>query len=180
MNDNTSNLSLVYAMLLPDAITVKCRFPDDFPRATGPVTKLYTYKALKGWGINVGDEVVVDTPSAGTKVVTVEVVDEYLDVEDKKTYKWIVCKVDRDAHSDLLEKEKNVAKHLQLRNRELQRQKLFAQLMEGYASENELRRELGLEQVPVPRKPVAYDPPAAVAPARAEPPKPWDDAVSRS
>ncbi len=148
------NTSLVYAMLLPDAITVKVRFPYDYANNkvldNNDQTRRYTYKALKSQNLSKGDFVLVMVAGRILKAAQVIEVDEFLDVNTTNDYSWVVQRVELATYDALVEKEKTVAKHLQLAKRENQRKELLAQLMLGYENENALRRELGLELIEVP------------------------------
>lgn len=148
-----NNASLVYAMLLPDAITVKVRYVMSYngkEPSNQPVE--YTYKALISMGLKAGDIVVVPIRFDGEIVMRTAIVlsvDEFLDVNSTKEYHWVVQKIDSTAYDALREKEKVVAKHMQLADRERQRKELLAQLALSYESENAMRKELGLELVKV-------------------------------
>lgn len=150
-----NNASLVYAMLLPDAITVKVNFLDKYngdanPGGSDSGAREYTYKALKSQGLQVDDLVVVPIKDNGglrMKIARVVAGDEFLDVNSTRDYHWVVQKVDSTAYDALREKEKVVAKHMQLADRERQRKELLAQLALSYESENAMRKELGLELV---------------------------------
>lgn len=70
-------------------------------------TRTYTYKAWNKDKVEVGSQVIVDSPSKG--LVVVEVVAVHLspkiDLDAPWTYKWIVQKVDRTAYDEQLERE---------------------------------------------------------------------------
>jgi hypothetical protein len=57
--------------------------------------KKYSYKVRKDWNVVEGDVLVVDAPSSGLTVVSVEkVVEVELDITADFNYKWAVGKID--------------------------------------------------------------------------------------
>lgn len=74
-------------------------------------TRTYTYKTIDD-SIEVGDKVLVDSPSQGMVVVTVAEVckaDEVDLNEQRFKYKWIVQKIDMLAYEALLKADEDTA-----------------------------------------------------------------------
>lgn len=146
----STNSSLTYALLLPDAITVKIVFLNGYKPDQQPSNKQYTYKALLGQQLEVDDIVIVPIRSHSVtemQMARIVEVDEFLDVNTTRDYHWVIQKVDTTQYDELREKEKVVAKHLQLRERADARALLLKQLFDNNVQENALRIELGLPTV---------------------------------
>ncbi|QDP52315.1 MAG: hypothetical protein Unbinned4162contig1001_15 [Prokaryotic dsDNA virus sp.] len=116
--------------------TVKVKFKD----ACGqPIGKNYTY--CTDLDLNEGDEVVVDAPSTGMTVVVVTQVDKLpqLDPNARFNYKWIVSKVDVEAHDKRQEKYNEIAEQFQEIQAKAQKAKMINQLKVdlGYGAEDE-------------------------------------------
>ena len=73
-------------------------------------TKHYNYKTTLD--LEVGDEVLVETPSGELKVVRVEAVVDILDLTPGIRYKWILQKVDRSVLENCRAVERDVAQAL--------------------------------------------------------------------
>ena len=68
----------------------------------------YTYKVPLAWGVNAGDELLVES-KRGLAIVTVVTVDAMpdIDVDANFDYKWAVQRIDRTEYNTLVEREKN-------------------------------------------------------------------------
>lgn len=86
---------------------VKVRFKSDYGQ--GLSTKQYSYK-FDGKKIEVGDEVVVESPHNGYVVVVVEEVEfnQVKGIDDEMSLKWVVCKVTDRAYKARCEREQAV------------------------------------------------------------------------
>lgn len=99
--------------------------------------KRYTYKAKLADKVEVGDSVVVDSPSNGMVVVDVVAVHATpkIDLDAPFTYKWIVQKVDAEGYKRTLEQEDKFHEVMleieRVRQRELLMQQFTANLPEG-------------------------------------------------
>jgi hypothetical protein len=97
---NKSNLTFIFAAMLPELIAVKVAYPNTPNRS-------YTYKALQSQNIVKGDKVVVDSPNSGltvVEVVSVGTIDD-IDPDLYNGYKWIVGKVDMADYAAVTAKE---------------------------------------------------------------------------
>lgn len=90
-------------------------------------SKTYTYKADLKDNIQVGDKVIVDSPTKGLHVVTVANVDKTprIDVSAPFDYKWIVQKVDTTLYNERLKKEEEFLESMEEVERAHQRQMLL-------------------------------------------------------
>lgn len=115
------------ALLQSGFTTIQVEFKDSLP---GRGQQSYTYKAWEDLGIEVGDEVVVDSPSKGMTVVKVVGVDKVpkIDLDVDWTYKWIVCKVD----STRYEKQKEIDEAFSEQMMEVERIHQREQLMNKF------------------------------------------------
>ena len=94
--------------LMHGAMTlVVVRFKEKY--GNGLSRKQYTYK-FDGKNVEVGDNVVVDSPSKGYVTAVVEEVlfNQVLGIDDEYTYKWVVCKVTDRAYKARCEREQAV------------------------------------------------------------------------
>ncbi|QMV29725.1 hypothetical protein [Vibrio phage vB_VnaS-AQKL99] len=128
---------LLLALLNTNLKTIGVQFKDHNGQ---PFGKVYTYKTdIKE--LEVGDEVVVDAPSTGLTVVVVAEVHDIADLDEKATfeYKWIVCKVDTEAHKARLEKEDELAKEFAVIQRKVKQVKMIENLKAslGYGKDDE-------------------------------------------
>lgn len=121
---------LLLALLNTELKTVGVQFKDMNGEAFG---KVYTYKT--DLELEVGDEVIVDAPSTGMTIVVVAEVHDIADLDEKASfeYKWIVGKVDTEAHEKRLEREEELAKEFAVVQRKVKKVKMV----------NELKRSLG-------------------------------------
>lgn len=134
------NQKHLLSLLQNDFTTVDVVFEssvqDSFGRAVSQ-SKAYTYKAHLKDGVQVGDKVVVDSPSKGLSVVTVVAVDKTprIDVHAPFDYKWIIQKVDTSRYEEMLKKEEQFLEAMAEVERAHQRQRLLekfqAHLPEG-------------------------------------------------
>lgn len=99
------------ALLQEGYTTIQVVFNDDVRGRSKP----YTYKAPLSAGVEVGDRVVVDSPSKGLVVVEVVGTDKAprIDLDADFTYKWIVQKVELKAYEEQLEREAKAMDALQ-------------------------------------------------------------------
>ena len=134
------------AALQQDYHTIRVRFKLSDNTYT---VKEYTYKARFDQLVSAGDQVIVDSPYGGMKVVIVTDVDDFanIDFDATYTYKWIVQKVDTSTYEDNLASEIEAGKAIrQLRNNA----KRFAvreelnQLVKGPASKTLYQTILGM------------------------------------
>lgn len=107
------------ALLQEGYTTIQVVFNDDVRGRSKP----YTYKAPLSAGVEVGDRVVVDSPSKGLVVVEVVGTDKAprIDLDADFTYKWIVQKVELKAYEEQLEREAKAMDALQEVERQRQR-----------------------------------------------------------
>lgn len=100
------------ALLQEGYTTIQVVFNDDVRGRSKP----YTYKAPLSAGVEVGDRVVVDSPSNGLVVVEVVGTDKAprIDLDADFTYKWIVQKVELKAYEEQLEREAKAMDALQV------------------------------------------------------------------
>ena len=68
-------------------------------------TGSYAYKVPNDLKLEIGDEVLVVTPSNGAQVVEVIGFKSYAEEEYSKPLKWVVGKVDLSKYTELLERE---------------------------------------------------------------------------
>ena len=115
----------IAAILREDTKTCKVTF-------SGVVGNAYTY--ITHIPLEVGDWVVVPVgQNADLKVVEVESVDDDLNVEpncDTK-YKWVVCKIDMDAHRDNMARNREIESMLASTYRVNARQAYAQQFLAG-------------------------------------------------
>lgn len=69
-------------------------------RTGAPTEKEYTYKAPDAMELEVGDEVIIESPYAGMVVAIVSRLDGYaaIDLSREYAYKWVVQKVEVEAY----------------------------------------------------------------------------------
>lgn len=127
------------ALLQNGYTTLEVVFPN---AAQESRSKRYTYKVSLDMGVEVGDEVLVDTPSRGTTVVRVVEVHRHpkIDVNVHWTYKWVMQKVDRRAYEERLAKEEEFLEAMQHVERLHQREVLLAKFKEHMPPDAESRR----------------------------------------
>lgn len=93
----------------------------------------YTYKAWLADGIEVGDHVVVLTPSKGYTVVNVVAVHKTPHIDSAKdwTYKWVVNKVDDARYLSVQQKEEEFLESVAEAERVCARDQMVKQALEG-------------------------------------------------
>lgn len=107
---------------LQDCQIAQCTF-------AGSVRK-YSYKVCKDWNVANGDVLVVDSPSSGLTLVSVEkVVEGEIDITADFNYKWAIGKVDLESYHEQLAKEAEVAVELKALRRKAQQKKALADLL---------------------------------------------------
>lgn len=104
------NQKHLLALLQSGYTTIEVLFNDSIRDNLGSgstKSKPYTYKARLDDNIQVGDRVIVDSPSKGMTVVEVIAVHKTakIDLDAPFTYKWIVQKVDRTRYDETVAKE---------------------------------------------------------------------------
>ena len=110
------NHNHILSLLQTGFTTIAVTFDFEADASTDPVLRArnrnnrvqeYTYKALESDNIQVGDFVVVDSPSNGFTIVQVVRVDAKprIELNAPFSYKWIVQKVDRTRYEELLKQE---------------------------------------------------------------------------
>lgn len=124
------NQSHLLSLLQNGFTTIDVVFESNMQDGFGSVkaqSKTYTYKADLKDNIQVGDKVIVDSPSKGLHVVTVVGVDKTprIDVSAPFTYKWIVQKVDTARYDEMLKKEEEFLEAMAEVERAHQRQLLL-------------------------------------------------------
>lgn len=133
------------ALMRDDSHTVVVKFNDPH-NGTGQ-SKGYTYKALKAWGVQKGDTVVVDT-QYGMK--TAEVVEAHdgidIDFNAEYNYKWIVCRVNVEQYTQLAETDKEFAEAMRQIHIMREREKMLGEIESGLnLPEGSKARELYVE-----------------------------------
>ncbi len=99
------------------------------PSLDGLSNKTYHYKTTLD--LEVGDKVIVDTPSGELKIVEVVNIKELHELEDDKiNYKWIVSKVDLEYYHKCKDTETEVKKQMNKMAFNKQREEYKAQLQE--------------------------------------------------
>lgn len=95
-------------------------------------SRRYTYKARASEGIEVGNKVVVDSPSAGYVTATVVAVDAFADIDLDKpwNYKWIVQKVDDAFYKEIQAREAAARAELEAAERRNKRAKAMLKAAE--------------------------------------------------
>lgn len=116
------------AMLNDQLKTIEVQFKDC---AGQPVGASYTYKTELD--LEVGDEVVVDSPSTGMTVVYVSQIHDLpqLDTQAPFQYKWVVSKVDRAGYDTRLETEADLEKEFAVIKHKQQRLNALNELKES-------------------------------------------------
>lgn len=101
--------------------------------------KEYTYKALESDNLQVGDLVLVDSPSSGMRVVQVVRVDPKprIDLKASFPYKWIVQKVDMTRYNNILEQEEKFQDALLEVERVRQREEVLRSFEETLPKDSE-------------------------------------------
>lgn len=104
--------------------------------------KDYTYKALESDNLQVGDLVVVDSPSEGLVIVQVTRVDSKpkIDLDVPFSYKWIVQKIDRTRYDSLLKQEADFKEALVEVERVKQRETVLKSFQEHLPEGSEARK----------------------------------------
>jgi len=104
--------------------------------------KEYTYKALESDNLQVGDLVVVDSPSEGMVIVRVTRVDSKprIDLDVPFSYKWIVQKIDRTRYDNLLKQEADFKEALVEVERVKQREAVLKSFQEHLPEGSEARK----------------------------------------
>lgn len=94
------NTNHLIALLQSDFQTIGVKFKDS--RTGQPTEKEYTYKCPDSFNIEVGEEVVVESPYGGMVVVVVTRLDGYAAIDPSReyTYKWVVQKVDATGYRE--------------------------------------------------------------------------------
>jgi len=131
-----TQITNLIAALSTTLTTVGIQFKD----ANGlPFGRTYTYKT--DLELKVGDEVVVDAPSTGLTVVVVSEVHTLADIDANAAYKykWVVTKVDLDAHEERLAKEDELAEEFAKIQQKVTRMRKIKELKEalGFSEDQE-------------------------------------------
>lgn len=104
-----------------------------------PFGKVYTYKT--DLDLEVGAEVIVDAPSTGMTVVVVVEVHDFAEIDENANfnYKWIVGKVDFEAHEKRKEKEAELEKEFAVLRAKAIKMRKIKELKEalGYGEDEE-------------------------------------------
>ncbi len=110
--------------------TVRVRFKN----SNGELSeKEYTYKVDNEFGVlECGDSVIVDSPYGGLKVVEISGTDEFpnINLDSSISYKWIVDRVNTEAHRERLRKEEEATAIIQELQRRTERNKVLEELKE--------------------------------------------------
>lgn len=108
---NEQTLVTLITMQENDFHTIKVRFKH---KDRGLSEKEYYYKAPSFMKVEVGDEVIVDSPYNGFVVVLVTAVDDFADItpENGHSYKWVVQRVDPVFYTVQKEREEIAAKQI--------------------------------------------------------------------
>ena len=132
--NNTINHNHILSLMQTGFITIGVRFLGG--------DKEYTYKALESEGVQVGDEVIIDSPREGMKIVMVTRVDSkpQIDLSSPFPYKWIVQKVCRARYDDLLRQEQEFKDALVEVERVRQREVLMKSFHEYLPEGSEARK----------------------------------------
>lgn len=133
------------ALLQEGYTTIEVVFTDDASVKDGRASmalKRYTYKARLADNVQVGNRVVVDSPSNGLTVVTVVAVHSTpkIDLDVSWTYKWIVQKIDTAAYEETLRKEEHFAEVMLEVERARQRALLVEQFRTNLPENSEARK----------------------------------------
>lgn len=140
------------ALLQSEFTTVKVNFLEGYTYGQPPSGKLYTYKTRDKF-IKVDDVCVVEA-NGSLKLVKVKEVDQFADIDlgSEKNYKWIIQRVDLEAHNAVVEAEKKVGvllthvARLKQRNAVVEEVKvLFPEGSEELAELNALFHTLGIK-----------------------------------
>jgi SepF-like predicted cell division protein (DUF552 family) len=131
----STSANFIFASLLPDVIAVKVKFKS--------TSQYYTYKALTSMGIEVGDTVVVDSPSSGMTLVEVKEVEDFktLDPSLYNGYKWIVGKLNVADYTSVREREEKFRAQLEELRTKAKHKAMLTKLAEevgGMANLNKL------------------------------------------
>ena len=122
----------IAAILRQDARTIGVQFTDNL----GSISKAYTY--VSSVPVEVGDTVVVPSGSEDNfKLATVCRVDDDLEIEPNSStrFKWIVGKVDFNAYSKNMERNKEIERQLSTAYRANARQAYVQQFLAGASQE---------------------------------------------
>lgn len=131
------NQKHLLALLQSGYTTIEVVFNDN-----GVKSKTYTYKARLEDNIQVGDRVVVDSPSKGMTVVEVTAVHKTakIDLDAPFTYKWIVQKIDRAAYDETQAKEAEFLETMMEVERVHQRELLLGKFKDHLPEGSEARK----------------------------------------
>lgn len=102
----------------------------------------YDYKVPKSWDVEVGDQLIVDTPNGKTQIVLVEAVDHAanIDPDADHSYRWAVQKVDRTEYHTLVDKEEKFQQTMLEIERTAQREQAAAKYREHLPEGSEASR----------------------------------------
>ena len=139
------NQKHLLALLQSGYTTIEVVFNDSMQDRLGSGrtnTKAYTYKARLDDDIEVGDHVVVDSPSKGLTVVEVTAVHKTakIDLDAPFTYKWIVQKVDRTRYDETKAKEDEFLETMMEVERVHERELLLAKFKDHLPEGSEARK----------------------------------------
>ena len=131
------NQKHLLALLQSGYTTIEVVFNDN-----GAKSKTYTYKARLEDNIQVGDRVVVDSPSKGMTVVEVTAVHKTakIDLDAPFTYKWIVQKIDSTAYDETQAKEAEFLETMMEVERVHQRELLLSKFKDHLPEGSEARK----------------------------------------
>lgn len=131
------NQKHLLALLQSGYTTIEVVFNDN-----GVKSKTYTYKARLEDNIQVGDRVVVDSPSKGMTVVEVTAVHKTakIDLDAPFTYKWIVQKIDRTTYDETQVKEAEFLETMMEVERVHQRELLLSKFKDHLPEGSEARK----------------------------------------
>lgn len=114
----------------------------EFPRPPLVRCKVYTYKARLEDKLEVGDHVVVDSPTTGLSIAVVTDVHKspQIDLDAPFTYKWIVQKVDRTRYDEMQTREAEFLETMMEVERTHQRELLLNKFKEHLPEGSEARK----------------------------------------
>jgi cell fate regulator YaaT (PSP1 superfamily) len=123
------NTNHLIALLQSNCHTIGVHFKDS--RTGAPTEKEYTYKRPDSMELEVGDEVIVESPYGVMVVVVVSRLDGYAAIDPSReyTYKWVVQKVEAAAYHARQEAEKEAFAAFRKARRLAARDKAMKEIM---------------------------------------------------
>lgn len=133
------NYSTAVMLVNQNIRAINCSYEPDLVDANGKVTKRYdryTYKTLDQT-LRPGDYVVVPTDSRHKMtVIRVEEVDVDVDFDSSLEIKWVISRVDTDAHSAILTEETKWIEALKKSEKRHKREEIKKKMLDFYTEEN--------------------------------------------